>query len=233
MKQIDSYSELCPLLRSGDLIAFSDDNFVSQFLIKPFTNSIISHVGIVLKGYRTIDGTPTKDERAYCLESHPLDFNRKGIISKLKHGGVIIVPLKKRLKLVKKTAFFFKLNRDIKKIKYDYKGKKCNGEEWIWKWYDDNKHKEYEYTFPFNMYSTTLDTELFFCSEMIALIYKKLGIIPEIVEENKVVPGSFGVWKEKMDKGMEIFSNDFKYDKEVLKINNWSVSCLGYTQSCY
>jgi len=65
------------------------------------------------------------------------------------------------------------------------------------------------------------------------LIYKKLGIIPEIVEENKVVPGSFGLWKEKMDKGMEIFSNDFKYEKEVLKINNWSVSCLGYTQCCY
>lgn len=203
---------------SGDLILFSEKYLISEHIIKPITNSHISHVGIILKGYKNIDGSISNKENVFCLESHVLNFNEDNIISKILKGGVFIVPLEKRIKQSTGNIYVFKLNKDIKMEEYIYKGKRVNGEQLIWEFYNDNKNKKYEYNFPLNVFKTNINLDSYFCSELVAHIYKLLGIIPEIILEHRVVPGDFLEWKKKMNKGQNIFSNDFKFKKGVLNI---------------
>ena len=202
--------------KSGDLITFKENYFISKRIISPATGSRITHVGVVLNGFKNLDGSTSKEEKSYCFESHVFNFNEANIFSKVLKGGVNIAPLKKRIKQSTGIVEIYKLNKDIRNVKFKFKNKTINGEDLMWEFYERNKHKKYEYIFPLNVFYSKLDTRAYFCSELVARVYKLLGILPEIIREQRVGPADFLVWKKKMDAGLKIFENGFKFKDDFL-----------------
>lgn len=205
-------------VNTGDLISFAGRTALDKFIVGPITHSKETHIGMVLKN----------NDQTFILESHLYNYNYDNFLRKVMNGGVNIVPLMKRLRKHGGRARIFKLNKNLRDVKYTFvhesgKRETLNGEQIVWKFYEKNKNKRYDYFYPFNIISTKLDTRYYFCSEMVARIYKILKILPEAVQENKVVPGTFKEWKDSMDRGKSVFANDFKFKNNVTS-NDFSIN---------
>jgi hypothetical protein len=209
--------EIINQLKSGDLILFSGNQLVGS-LIQIVTESKWTHCGLVLRGYYKFDIKEnklkkTKDERIYIIESNVnvLDFI-SGVGGSSKNG-VSITSLHKRIKNINCELSFLLLNINIKEdinIKWDDNDDiKYNGEEIMWKWFKENKNRDYDYMMAFSIASTKDNRKEIFCSELVANIYKKLGIFPDMSLGNRFAPGDFMEYYKKGTK----FKGKYKFDK--------------------
>ncbi len=203
-------------VRSGDIIAFFDKHHLINEIITNLTKSDVTHVGMVLK----------KGEKVYCLESHPYDYNKSDIISRISSGGINIVPLEKRLNISRGSIVILQLNKSVKSLKFETKsGKIIDGEQKIWDYYKRNKHKKFDYSLAFSFYSSIGGSnKTKFCSQILAEIYQELGILPKIVPANSISPGIFLEWQKKMHNDDDLkklkFEKGFKFKKENLNVKN-------------
>lgn len=193
MKTDKKIKELIDKVDSGDIILFSNVKFL-QSLIQIATNSKFDHVGLVLKDKK----------KAYILEANtPLGF-KKSIIKK---DGVQINDLVERIKQYKGRIWFLKLNKRVKDITIDGK----SGEEILWEFYEENKNKKFDILFPITVFSEVDNKNVYFCSELVADVFRRLGIFYKFGKrKNKkphnVYPGEFWDWYKDSSKVIEVKS---------------------------
>lgn len=164
---------------TGDLVLFSGRGLVSG-TIRLFTGSRWSHVGLVL---RADDGTLLMLEATNTGEAADITLGRAicgvqlvQLAEKLaNYDGVVVL---RRLEMDDRPDGFDELVRDMAEL-------------WRWRAYKD--------------FTTTLLLDLLtanrlpqrvdrvFCSELVAEVYKRLGVMCRSVRSSRYVPGDFGV----------------------------------------
>ncbi|MFP5383472.1 MAG: hypothetical protein ACLGHG_05325 [Gammaproteobacteria bacterium] len=165
--------------RTGDLVLFSGRGLVSG-TIRLFTGSRWSHVGLVLRGH---DGTLLMLEATNTDEAVDITLGRAicgvqlvQLAEKLaNYDGVVVL---RRLEMDERPEGFDELVRDMAEL-------------WRWRAYKD--------------FTTTLLLDLLtanrlpqrvdrvFCSELVAEVYKRLGVMCRGVRSSRYVPGDFGL----------------------------------------
>jgi hypothetical protein len=162
--QEKKYTELRSQMQTGDLILFSGNTFVSK-CIEFFTNSKISHVGLIIK----------LSDILYCYE----------VIG----SGVRLIDLNYRIKTYPGICYyrsvlwfrplditdqFLKLREEFKNKKYEKDIFEFIGSAWD-KVFGLNKR----------------DLKYLFCSEMVAEIYQRWEILDTKKSSNEYTPDDF------------------------------------------
>jgi hypothetical protein len=161
------YSKLRPLLRAGDIIAFSGSGFISG-AIKLFTQNPVSHVGIV---YWTYD-----DDRCDLMESTTLDGIKGVQQTHLSErivgydGPIWWLPLSMEARLKLDENAFFQCLRTQKGKPYDY------GQVLHFGW--DLLH----------LFAQGEDSSRLFCSELASLALKVAGVLPKTIDSSEIRP---------------------------------------------
>lgn len=170
--------DLLGAARTGDLVLFSGRGLVSG-TIRVFTGSRWSHVGLVLRGddgeLLMLEATNTDEAPDVALGRAIRGVQVVRLAEKLaNYDGVVAL---RRLEVEARPEGFDDLVRDIAEL-------------WRYRAYKD--------------FTTTLFLDLLsanrrpqrvdrvFCSELVAEIYKRLGIMCRSVRSSRYVPGDFG-----------------------------------------
>lgn len=107
MNRLEKYIRIRDSLNTGDLVFFSGKGHISS-IIKNFTNSKYSHVGMVLK----LDLPLLSQEKTFIIESTTLN-NQKDIILDEYRKGVQIIPLAQRIEAYDGSVSIYKLNQPL------------------------------------------------------------------------------------------------------------------------
>lgn len=194
-------------MNTGDLILFSGRNSIISSIIKWWTNSFYSHIGIVFKNpYVSVNGIFKELRGIYLLESGYESI--PDAIDNVKKYGVQIVPLRDVIEHYNGAIFWRKLNLE----KSSYSNDNLNFE--ISKLYTYIKNKSYDLNIidllstninlykpnPIKLYNYSIlnwfrhDTQKqdrFVCSALVAYVYSKLGFLPQITHWTECVPKFF------------------------------------------
>lgn len=169
---------------TGDIILFSDRYIFPSALIKLFTESKYTHVGIIL---RDPTFTEKKLEGLYIFESTGLDNIKDVEDSKFKFG-VQIRPFHeiynshpgeiywRKLNIERNTEFYDKfitIHSDLHNKPYD-----TDPSDWFRAWLDIDNNKKRKDTF--------------FCSAMVSYIYEQLGLLDESINWSIIRPKDLG-----------------------------------------
>ncbi|MCY3410291.1 MAG: hypothetical protein INQ03_01530 [Candidatus Heimdallarchaeota archaeon] len=208
--QVQSVDDILPTLRTGDLIFDVGYNTKGIYVgLKWGSSSIVTHTGFI----HVIDGTP------WVLEA---------VLE-----GVRYIPVREALKIYSADIIFIRrLEGDPgkidEKIIYNFAAK-----------HFDEVHKAKSLSGAWEMIKAAIDPKLplsgkdflrnhrqpgsMFCSELVADLYMKLGIIPDDIEDdypdsNEYIPPDFTTFCTKRGQEYEILNdlpNGFKLSEEV------------------
>ena len=171
------YNDIKNDLNTGDILFFSGNDNTSN-LIKKFINSNLSHCGIIIKKKNTL----------YLLEcdiEYYYDF-----LSKKMKNGVRLVNLDQRIKDYNGNIFAYRKlinsqNLNYKKLDFLLKKtNKINFDKNIIRWI-------FSYLKLKNIYNILKNDNFMLCSQYIAYIYKKLGILHKNEDIYKYMPNYF------------------------------------------
>lgn len=173
-----TYEKIRPLMKPGDIIAFSGKGFVSD-AIKRVTGYPISHVGMVMQTRLLIGGIPQQGKLNQIVESTTLNETTglKGVsITRLSErllhydGEVYWLPLATNRRKAGdwKKAFDFLLKQEH--VRYD---RKSIIHMWLQK------------RLPFLAPLVQEDPNAFFCSELLVAALLETGILP-----NNIIPAN-------------------------------------------
>ena len=194
-------------MNTGDILLFSGYHSIISSIIKWWTNSYYSHIGIVLKNPYILNNGIYKELRGvYLLESgYETIPDAEDNINKY---GVQIVPLKQIIEKYDGAIFWRKLNLD----KSTYSRETLNFN--ISKIYSYIKNKPYDLNIvdllsaninlykptPIKLYSYPIfnwcrhdiqKQDRLVCSALVAYIYTKLEFLPQITHWTECVPKFF------------------------------------------
>lgn len=172
------YHEIREQIKDGDVIAFGGKGQLSG-LIKLFTLSGVSHVGVVMKSkILTSDGilVTTND----IIESTTLDG----------FSGVTINKLSKRLKDYDGEVWWLPLNDNLR-LQADMKV--------FYQWLKEQNRKCYDSKQAIGsafdiLWNNKEDFDRFFCSELVAASLEKAGVIKNI-NASEVTPADLCMFK--------------------------------------
>lgn len=189
-------------MKSGDVILFAGRGYINTPMTW-ITKSKWTHVGLVVK-YNNI---------LYILEAVKNVVEFVDVIltnSKMKKNGIILSPLIEKLKQYKYDIRILILNKILSK-KQNIK---------IIKFYKENlENSKWDNYIIFNILNVNdrknKKLKRIFCSELIAKIYKIIGILPEVIKSTRVFPGDFDIYQ----KNGTILNDDYKYNKKTYNIN--------------
>lgn len=201
------------LADTGDIILFSGNGAFSC-KIQFASLSIYSHVGILVRidPKKQDDMFPnnktfskkTNNKRGYNKDGlylfHSINGKIRNIFDVLtgkEKDGVQLNPLCTILKCCTADVHIRKLCVDKEKRKNLNADKPASE---IWKFMNENSHKNYELdplelvkaAFIF-MDSPDDNNDSYFCSELVAAVYKRVGILPENVNASEYIPKDFGL----------------------------------------
>lgn len=188
---------------SGSIILFKKQHRIISTLISVATNSEWTHCGIVLRGRCDEHMNKTSDERVYILES----MLNPGKLNIPRMDGVKLSDLGQRLKATVQPVKFLII-----------KGLPAETEKLIWKWYSDNRGKNFDRKFFITYFSEVDLGAEFFCSELVAEVLKKLGVIRKDVKTHRMNPGDF----EEMFRSLDKVCEGFQLDKSIYYNPDWS-----------
>jgi len=169
------YSEIRPLLKTGDLVFFSGKSAISHF-IKRFTLSEFSHVGMVVRSYRP---------NVVCLWESTTLSNIASIDGEYRKG-VQLVELSKRLVTYDGTVAFRRLRDSLDLDQLDH----------ISELRTTLHNRPYEQHALDLIYAAVDipgftnkgDLSSLFCSELVAEVYIRLGIISNDQPSDEYTP---------------------------------------------
>jgi hypothetical protein len=192
------YTDIKDNLDTGDLVFFCSDDYYSK-CIRKFGNCVFSHVGLIIK----------LNDIVFILECD-LDGSYDFLSKKENKHGVHLVQLDEKIYNYDGYMFGYKklINGKINKNELDKLIKLTNNISF------DTSHLNLLGTvFKNNLYSRMLNTNnKMFCSQYLAFIYKKLGII-----EDKMLDCQFSI--NDFLKDFDTINN-YKYDKiQYFKFN--------------
>lgn len=164
---------------TGDLVLFSGKGFISG-AIRFFTRSRWSHVGMVIRDAVTgdvllLESTIT-EESADTLLGRPV-------------RGVQVVRLAEKLAVYDGTVALRRLELDARPPGFDDELREL-AEIWRYRGY-----KSFTFTLLGDLLSGNRRpprVHRVFCSELVAEIYKRLGLMTRAVRSSRFVPGDFG-----------------------------------------
>lgn len=187
MKKV-KYSDIRDSLNTFDLILFSGRGFVSS-VIKVCSRSKFSHVGVVIKkeDIRFRDAE-FRDGGVILFESTILGNNRDIFFNEHKRG-VQFVYFSDKIKNYKGNVYI----RQIKIKEEDKEGMILKLNEFAL----EVENREYERSklellfscIPFLKLHENLNT--LFCSELVAELYQRIGLLPDYIQSNSYTPNSF------------------------------------------
>ena len=186
-------------LNTGDLLLFSENYGVIPTVIRWYTNSIWTHVGIVLKNPTYIS---SELKGYYLLESGFNDFTN---IDGEYYYGVQIVDLKQKINSYTGKVCYRKINRNIKSeilestintIYNSVKNKPYDLSIYDFLCLKVNIQKSIHYTNSFLDYINNIlfnhkKTDRFICSSLVAFIYVELGLLPDTINWSECEPATF------------------------------------------
>lgn len=175
------YDKIREELNTGDVITFSGKSHVSNG-IKRFTDSDISHVGMVLK-----KGIVEGKKRVFLIESTSLE-NLPDVFTGQKFQGVQVQYLSDRIKDYDGQVYLRKLKKPLTD------GQKA--QLIIFLMIQHKAKKEYDTIgaigagidiFDF-LLSNVDNYDEFFCSELVAAGFKHIGLLPESYKASEATP---------------------------------------------
>jgi len=185
---MDTYNKLCEKFKTGDLILFNNDHLTSptgifSYLIKFFTKSDWSHIGMIVKDP---DFTDNKLEKGLYLWQSSLEFFPEAEEHKIKLA-VQLTPLRKMVEHFNGIAVWRQLvcgnivitNQHLKEVHKLVHGKPydLNPIDWIEAYIEHSPNPQ--------------KVKRFFCSALIARIYSYLGLIDSKINWSIIRPSSF------------------------------------------
>ncbi|MFP5441073.1 MAG: hypothetical protein ACLGHJ_06235 [Gammaproteobacteria bacterium] len=165
---------------SGDLVLFSGKGLVSG-TIRLFTRSRWSHVGMVVRdphgGEALLLESTSTDESADIALGRPV-------------RGVQVVRLAEKLAAYDGAIALRKLELDVRPPGFDAELQEIAD---LWRY---RGYKSFTATLALDMLSVNRRPQRVhrvFCSELVAEVYKRLGIMCRSVRSSRCVPGDFGL----------------------------------------
>lgn len=165
---------------SGDLVLFSGKGLVSG-TIRLFTRSRWSHVGLVVRD-------PQNGE-ALLLESTSTDESADISLGRPVRG-VQVVRLAEKLAAYDGAIALRKLEMEDRPAEFDQQLQEIVG---LWRY---REYKSFTLTLALDFLSANRRPQRVhqvFCSELVAEVYKRLGIMCRSVRSSRCVPGDFGL----------------------------------------
>lgn len=164
------YHEIREQIKDGDVIAFGGKGQLSG-IIKLFTLSTVSHVGVVMRSKVISEGILITTNE--IIESTTLDG----------FSGVTINKLSKRLKDYDGEAWWLPLNNNLR-LQADMKV--------FYQWLKEQNRKCYDTEQAIGsafdiLWNNKEDFDRFFCSELVAAALEKAGVIKNI-NASEVLP---------------------------------------------
>ena len=202
-------------MNTGDIILFSGRHSIISSIIKWWTNSYYSHIGMVFKNpYVSVNGIFKELRGVYLLESGYESI--PDAEDNVKKYGVQIVPLRDVIKKYDGTIFWRKLNLNAT----TFSNETINFH--ISKIYTYIKDKPYDLNIvdllsaninlykpiPIKLYNypilnwfrhDTQKQDRFVCSALIAYVYTKLEFLPQITHWTECVPKFFSNENDKLE----------------------------------
>jgi len=185
---MDTYNKLCNQFKTGDLILFNNDHIDSptgifSYLIKYFTKSDWSHVGMIVKDPEFTDAK--LDKGLYLWESS-LESFEESEDHKIKLA-VQLVPLRKMIEHFKGIVHWRQIDcgdvqitneklREVHKLVHA-KPYDINPIDWIEAYLEHSPNPQ--------------KVGRFFCSALVARIYSFLGLIDPKINWTIIRPSSF------------------------------------------
>lgn len=171
--------ELLARAHSGDLVLFSGKGLVSG-TIRLFTGSCWSHVGLVIRDPHS--GEPLLLESTVTDESSDLVLGRPV-------RGVQMVRLADKLAVYEGRVALRRLELEQRSPGFEEELREL-AEIWRYRGY-----KSFTWTLLLDLLSGNRRpprVHRVFCSELVAEIYKRLGLMTRAVRSSRCVPGDFG-----------------------------------------
>lgn len=176
----EAVENLLASARTGDLVLFSGKGLISGS-VRLFTRSRWSHVGMVLRCGKT--GAALLLEATNTDESVDIDLGRPV-------RGVQVVSLAQKLRAYDGTIALRRLELEERPAGLDEDVREI-AELWRYR-----EYKDFTATLLLDMLSfrpRPQRVHAVFCSELVAEIYKRLGVMCRGVRSSRCVPGDFGL----------------------------------------
>lgn len=175
-------------LQTGDLLFFyGDSNSVIDKMIMEFTNSPYSHVVMIIK-----NPTFISEKGTFCLQS--ISGKETAIEQNERRSGVILTPFSelqsskydiRHLTTDRDEAFYKKLEQAhalVHNLPYDF-----SILDWV---------RTGLYSIGLTMFATPRHTNNFWCSALVAYVYKEMGLLPKDTDWSNQTPGSLATTKD-------------------------------------
>ena len=167
-------------MQNGDVIAFQGSDPGAK-AIQIGTKSKYSHVGLVV---RIVE---VSVDRVFILES-------------VNPGGVVLVPLRRKLKAYRGKAWWLSLRTDIRKADISSKAVDEGVRTCIYKWamgelgkkYDLKMIKSIVKSLFFKSKAPRENDEEYICSELVARAFKEVSILPKRMTTSNITPKDIG-----------------------------------------
>ena len=192
-------------MQTGDIILFSGRHSIISSIIKWWTNSYYSHIGIVLVNPKIYDDNIFKELKGiYLLESGYENIDDAD--EHIRKFGVQIVPLNKVIKKYNGTVFWRKLNTERCKLSSSEINHRIS------QIYKNIRHKPYDLNLvdllcsslkifmPITIYRYAFlnwfavdkqKQDRFVCSALVAYIYTMMDFLPSFTNWTECIPKFF------------------------------------------
>lgn len=164
--------------RSGDLLLFSGKGFISG-VVRLFTGSRWSHVGLVMR----------EGEQLLVLESTITDESVDTVLGEAVRG-VQVVSLIDKLGAYEGTIALRRLEIDVRPETLDEEIREIAS---MWRY---RGYKDFTVNLLLDLFSPRRRpqrVDRMFCSELVAEVYKRLGVMCRATRSSRYVPGDFGL----------------------------------------
>jgi len=163
-------------MQNGDVIAFQG-NAPGAKAIRVGTRSKYSHVGLVV---RVIE----------------VDVDRVFILESVTSGGVMLLPLSRKLRRYKGKAWWFPLKIENDSKKFSDTAVEEGVRTTIYKWAMGELGKEYDFKMIKSIVKSLFlkakapqeNDEEYICSELVARAFKEVGILPRRLTTSNITP---------------------------------------------
>lgn len=200
------YSEVKDSLKTGDLILFHGRLKIGEF-IEAVEGCEWSHVGMVIKSE---DIGISASDKLLLWESNDLTNLKDEVLNKSKTGPMLVDLYERMLTDIKENYDnMFKIRYLKYNDKVNVKEMLDNLKSFIFSVHTDNFPKsEFKMIEDFlegRILNKNFNPKEFFCSELIAATYMKMGILPENLSPNSYEPIDFsGKGKLQLISGVEL-----------------------------
>ena len=201
MAQVQSYEEVRPNLKTGDIVLMGGSSIFSR-AIRLLTHSKWSHVGMVMK----VEEFDTLLLWESTTNGHDVDVQTKKV-----KRGVQLVPLSKRVRDHTGNLAFRQLSRrlhneeitNLNQFRHSVRDKP----------YDFNGFELLKSALDFGaLLTNSEDLSAYFCSELIADTYQELGFLSEDLPSNEYTPNDFS---SSAKSGLELLG-DISLEDEIM-----------------